>query len=135
MYGQIQKIPVTTVAQPCVNLLVKPRIFSGFQEKYINVCILKGEMPLKMHRIFIFFRKKIIKKNMCLPNLKFSDPFTKTHLFFSFGLTHMFQEVDFPKRYCERLFGKDVTVEEAMAAMDENGDGEVRGSRLWSSIC
>ena len=38
----------------------------------------------------------------------------------------VYQEEDFPKRYCERLFGKNVTVEEAMAAMDENNDGVVK---------
>lgn len=39
-------------------------------------------------------------------------------------------EVDFPRRYCERLFGKNVTVEEAMAALDENGDGEIKYNEL-----
>lgn len=32
---------------------------------------------------------------------------------------------EFPMRYAERLFGKNVTVEEAMAALDEDGNGEV----------
>ena len=35
------------------------------------------------------------------------------------------QTEDFPPRYAERLFGKNVTVDEAMAAIDENQDGEV----------
>lgn len=38
----------------------------------------------------------------------------------------MLQTVDLPKRYMERLFGKNVTVDEAMAALDENNDGQVR---------
>ena len=44
------------------------------------------------------------------------------------------QEEDFPKRYCERLFGKNVTVEEAMAAMDENNDGVVQNLFLRNSL-
>ncbi|XP_053373751.1 uncharacterized protein LOC123532094 isoform X2 [Mercenaria mercenaria] len=32
---------------------------------------------------------------------------------------------EFPKRYVERLFGRNVTVDEAMAALDEDGNGEV----------
>ena len=38
-------------------------MFSG---KNINLCILKGEMPFKMHKIMGFFPdKKIVKKIMC----------------------------------------------------------------------
>ena len=48
------------------------------------------------------------------------------HLLFYIAILFLHQEVDFPKRYCERLFGKNVTVEEAMAALDENNDGEVQ---------
>lgn len=39
-------------------------------------------------------------------------------------------EIDFPPRYVERLFGKNVTVEEAMAALDENGDGVIKYNEL-----
>ena len=44
------------------------------------LCILKGGMPFKMHKI-IFFKKKI-KKYVCLLYLKFSDLLPETHLFF-----------------------------------------------------
>ena len=57
-----KKIPVFRVTVPYLNLLVKPKK-SGFLEKVI-LCILKGEIPFKMHKI-IFSRKKIIKKYMC----------------------------------------------------------------------
>ena len=37
--------------------------------------ILKGEMPFKMHKIiYIFSRKNIKKRYVCLPYIKFSDP-------------------------------------------------------------
>ena len=39
---------------------------------------------------------------------------------------HDSQKEDFPQRYVERLFGKHVSVDEAMAALDEDGNGEVR---------
>ena len=50
---------------------MKPRIFSG---KKITLCILKGGMPFKTHKVII--------KKMCVPNLKFSDPLPETLLFF-----------------------------------------------------
>ena len=50
------------------------------------------------------------------------------HLYF-----HLFKEEDFPQRYRERLFGKDVTVEEAMSALDKNEDGEVLKVRIYIS--
>ena len=56
-------------------LLVKPTIFSGFLEKIV-LCILKDEMPFKMHK-FIFFPEKICDY---LPYLKFSGPLPETHL-------------------------------------------------------
>ena len=49
-----KKIPVFRVTY--LNLLVKPRIFFRFSK--INLCILKGEMPFKMHKINFFSRKK-----------------------------------------------------------------------------
>ena len=54
-----KKIPVFRVTQPYLNLLVKPRIIFRFSgEKNIILCILKGEMPFKMHKIIFFFQKK-----------------------------------------------------------------------------
>ena len=38
------------------DLLVKPRIFPGFLEKNRILCILKSELPFKMHKI-IFYPK------------------------------------------------------------------------------
>ena len=71
--GQIKKNPVFSVTQPDLNLLVKPRIFSGFLKKYIIVCILKGEMPFKMHKMLFSSRKKI-----CVPILpKIFRPVTR----------------------------------------------------------
>ena len=49
---------VFRVTRPYLNLLEKPRIFfSGFLEKSIIICILKGEM----YKIIYFPEKK----NMC----------------------------------------------------------------------
>ena len=73
-----QKILVIRVTWPYLNLLVKPRIFFRFSGKKIILCILKGDMPLKMH-------KKTPEKNVCLPYLKFSDPLPETHLYFYFA--------------------------------------------------
>ena len=76
------------VTPPYVNLLVKPRIFpsfSGFPEKNIILCILKGKIPFKMHKIIFFFRKNE-EKNVYLPYLKFSDPLSETHFFFCLAL-------------------------------------------------
>ena len=81
-YRPNRKIPVFRVTRPYLNLLVKPRIFSGFLEKNIIRSILKGEMPFKMDKINICFQKKIINKYVCLPNLNFSALLPKTHLFF-----------------------------------------------------
>ena len=36
------------VTRPYLNLLVKPRIFSGFLEQNIILCILKGEILIQM---------------------------------------------------------------------------------------
>ena len=78
-----KKIPVFRVTRPYLNLLVKPRIFSGFLEKNIILCILKGKMPSKMHKIIFFFqKKKIDKKKKYLPYLNFLDPLPEIHLFF-----------------------------------------------------
>ena len=70
-YGK--SIPMFRIIQPYLNLLVKPRFFLVFW-KNIILCILKGVMLFKMHKI-IFFQKKI-----CVPtNLKFSDSLPETH--------------------------------------------------------
>ena len=58
--------------------MVEPRIFYRFSGKDINLCILKGKMPFKMHKIIFFPEKKIV----CLPKLKFSDLLPEIHLFF-----------------------------------------------------
>ena len=47
------------VNRPYLNLLVKV-----FLEKNIILCILKGEMPFKMHKFIFYSGKKMIKKNM-----------------------------------------------------------------------
>ena len=85
--GQIKKIPVFRVTRPYLNLLVNSRIFFRFFGKNIILCILKGELPFKMHiKLYFFFQKKIIKKKyVCLPYLKFSDSLPETHIFL-FGL-------------------------------------------------
>ena len=46
------------------------------------LCILKGEMPFKMHKVIFFQKKKLNKKYVCLPYLKFSDLLPETHLYF-----------------------------------------------------
>ena len=71
-----KKIPVFKVTRLYLNLLVKIYdFFSSFLEKYIILCILKGEMTFKMHKIIYFFQ-------VCLPYLNFSDPLSETYLFF-----------------------------------------------------
>ena len=79
-----KKIHVLRVTRPYINLLVKPRIFSGFLGKNIILCILKGKLPFKMHKIiYIFPEKKITKKiNVCLPYLKFQTRYPKHSYFF-----------------------------------------------------
>ena len=72
-----KKIPVFRITRPYLNLLVKPRFFSGFLETNIILCILKGKI------IYIFQKKKLTEKknNVCVPYLKFSDRLPRTHLF------------------------------------------------------
>ena len=60
--------------------------FSGFLEKNTILCILKGEMPFKMHKIIIIFPEKKI----CVPTLpKIFRPVTRNTLIFLFGLMHI----------------------------------------------
>ena len=42
-----------------------------------------------MHKIIFFPEKKELKKYVCLPFLKLSDPLPETHLFFYLALLHM----------------------------------------------
>ena len=60
--------------------------------RHLKQCI-KQELgqivsPFKMHKIIYFFQKRkyYLKTYVCLPYLKLSDPLSKTHLFFLFGL-------------------------------------------------
>ena len=62
---------------------MKPRIFSGFLEKKIFFCILKGEM----HKIHIFFPEKYIIKKMYVPTLR---TVTQNTRIFLFGLAVIF---------------------------------------------
>ena len=48
-------------------------------EKNMILCILKGEMPFKMRKNYIFSQKKNEQKYVCLTYLKFSDPLPETH--------------------------------------------------------
>ena len=64
LIGQMKKISVFRVTLHYPNLLVKPKKIS-FSEKNIILCILKGKMPLKMHKIMYFFQKK--NYNKCVP--------------------------------------------------------------------
>ena len=61
--GQIKKkFLYLRVTQPYLNLLAKSRIFSGFLDTDIILCILKGERPFKIYKIIFFSRKKLLKK-------------------------------------------------------------------------
>ena len=75
------------VTRPYLNLLVKPITFFQVFWKNIILCLLKGKMPFKMHKIMFFPEKKITKKIICVPTLpKIFRPVTlNTH--FLFGLT------------------------------------------------
>ena len=61
LIGLNKKNTMFRVTGPYLNLLVKLRFFLGFLEKNIMLCILKGELPFKMHEIIFFPRNK----NMC----------------------------------------------------------------------
>ena len=72
------------VTRPYLNLLVKPGIFFRFSGKYIILCILKGEMPFKIHKIMGVFQKKITKeKYVCINFLpKIFRPVSQNTLIF-----------------------------------------------------
>ena len=48
--------------QPVFRITLE--FFSGLLKKSLILCILKGEMPFKMHKIIIFSPKKL-DKNIC----------------------------------------------------------------------
>ena len=76
------------VTQPYLNLLVKPQFFFKFSGKDIILCLLKGEMRFKMHKIIFFFPKKKISKKKYEPTLpKIVRPITLNTLIFLFGQT------------------------------------------------
>ena len=84
-----KKIPVFRVTRPYLNILVKPIFFQVFWEKNILLCILKGEMPFKMHKLYfsrLFFPEKKTKKKqnkICVPTLpKSFRPVTRHTLIF-----------------------------------------------------
>ena len=80
-----KNIPVFRIIRPYLNLLVKPRIFSGFLERSIISCILKAYFFYKMHKIIFFPEKSYV----FLHKLKFLDPFSAT-LIYIFGLSFRF---------------------------------------------
>ena len=49
-----KKFPVFRVTRPYLNLLVIHSFFFRFSGKNIILCILKGEMPFKRHKIVFF---------------------------------------------------------------------------------
>ncbi|XP_052797030.1 uncharacterized protein LOC128229234 isoform X2 [Mya arenaria] len=74
----------------------------------------KLEHIRNLHAVSAFL--KVLKKH----NKDNDDKINKTEL------KNALNDKDgFPPRYVERLFGKNVTVDEAMAALDEDGNGEV----------
>ena len=68
------------VSRPYLNL---PRIFSGLLGKRIILCISEGEIAFKMQKIIFFPEKNNLKKYVCLPYLKLSDPLPEIHLAFA----------------------------------------------------
>ena len=81
-----KKIPEFRVTRPYLNLLMTPRIFSGFLEKKIILCILKG--LFKVYKIIFFSRKKLLKNYVCAyPTKNFQTRYPKqTNLGFSLKL-------------------------------------------------
>ena len=71
-----KKNPVFRVTQPYLNLLVKRRIFLGFLEKNIILCI------LKCIKSYFFSRKKIFKKKGVPTLPKIFRPVTRNALGF-----------------------------------------------------
>ena len=76
-YKAKQKIPVFKETRPYLNLLN----FDFFFKKNKILCILKGKMLFKMHKIILLFQIKKIKY-VCLPYLKFPDPLPKHTYYF-----------------------------------------------------
>ena len=98
-------MPVFRVTWPYLNLLEKPRIFFRFSGKNTILCILKGEIPFKMHKIILFSRKKI-----CVPtpylNCSYLLPET-THIIFWAIFMLLFLSADFfqKKKFSKNLSG------------------------------
>ena len=68
--------------------------FSCFLEKYKPLCILKGNMPFKMHKIISFPEKKC--KNMCVTTLpKIFRPLTRNTYFFIWPYNNHFHSDGF----------------------------------------
>ncbi|KAL4222119.1 hypothetical protein ACF0H5_018159 [Mactra antiquata] len=74
----------------------------------------KLEHIRNLHAVSAFL--KVLKKH----NKDNDDKISKAELKDALNDTE-----EFPNRYAERLFGKNVTVDEAMCALDEDGNGEV----------
>lgn len=74
----------------------------------------KLEHIRNLHAVSAFL--KVLKKH----NKDKDDKINKSELRDALNDTE-----EFPKRYAERLFGKNVTVDDAMAALDEDRNGEV----------
>ena len=83
-----KKIPVFMVTRPYLDLLVKPGIYFMYSGINIILCILKGELPFKMHEIIFFCWKNIIRK-IYMPTLPkiFRPVIRNTLIFFLLGLT------------------------------------------------
>ena len=72
-----RKIPVFSVTRPYLNLLVKPRIFSGFLKKNVFMYFERQNAFQNSLNYFSFPEK------ICVPTLpKISDLLPETHLFF-----------------------------------------------------
>ena len=54
-----KKISVFRLTRSYLNLLVKPRIFVRFYGNNIILCIFKGKMPFRVHKIIFFPEKNI----------------------------------------------------------------------------
>ena len=80
-----KKISVLRITRPYLNLPEKPIIFFRFSGNWKNTIlyILKGNMPLKIHKI-VFFpqKKKIFKKKMCAVTLPKKKKKKKKFFFF-----------------------------------------------------
>ena len=74
------------MGNPTLHKFTSEIYFSGFLEKNIILCILKGEMPFKMHKS-IFFPEKKIKKICVLALTKIFRHITRNTLIFYLALS------------------------------------------------